>query len=388
MSSRKQRSRKRLESEPRSSHAVAGEIDHAASVGGRFDDLLLRSAAVAAQAATIVVTWPVWQVRHFDPAASVPQSPMLPAFPLPQFDMGWPLIISLAVVLVKPRWGVGLHGAMLLWAILLDQFRLQVQCVSLVILMAATLGLPSLKTLARSHLIAMWFYAGFHKLVSPDYYERVIPFMTGYPKGAVPLAWQIIGVGAALLEVAMAVLAVFPRTRRLCAAVAVPFHLAIVWRLAVQLHWNESVCPWNAALAVASVTLLWRWRTTLGEDWRAASNWLRGAVAIVLLSPLLFYVGLIDPFLAYCIYANSSPTAAVYIPGGRIDTLSDTIRAKDINVPIPAEHRLFEAYFDQMAQPGEVLIIDDPRWCAKLWGYDHREIVKKAPPKPSESNRR
>ncbi|HKD35976.1 MAG TPA: hypothetical protein VKB78_04220 [Pirellulales bacterium] len=355
-------------------------------IGDRVEDFLLRLAAVAAQAATILVTWPLWQVRH--PIAAIYQSPMLPAFPLPQFDLGWLLLISLAVVLIAPRWGVPIHAGMLIWAIMLDQIRLQVQCISLVILMASTLGVPSLKTLARAHLIALWFYAGFHKLVSPDYYESVIPFMTGFTKGSVPLTWQIVGIGVAVFEVLLAVLAAIPSLRRLCSVLAVGFHLAIVSILAVRLHWNESVCPWNAALAVASVTLLWRWRTSLHEDWRGASNWLRGAIAAVLLSPLLFYVGLIDPFLAYCVYANNSPTAAVYIPGGGIRTLSDTIPDPSLNVPIPPEHRLFEAYFEQIAMPGEVLIIDDPRWCARFWGYYHREIVKKPPPKKATADER
>ena len=396
MSSHKRRYRTRLDSELTPRAAGRGGLDRTAAIGDALENVILRIAAVAAQAGTILLTWPLWQVRHFDPVPAVYQSPMLPALPLPQLDMGWPLIVSLAIVLLAPRRGVPIHAGLLLWAILLDQIRLQVQCISLVILMAATLGIPSLKTLARSHLIALWFYAGFHKLVSADYYGSVIPFMTGFARGAVPLAWQIVGIGVAAFELQLAILAVIPRTRRLCAIFAVPFHLAIVWNLAVRLHWNESVCPWNAALAVASVTLLWQWRTMVREDWRAASKWLRGAVAVVLLSPLLFYVGLIDPFLAYCVYANSSPTAAIYIPGGGVRTLSETIADPLLNVPIPPEHRLFEAYFEQIALPGEVLIIDDPRWCARYWGYDHREITKKRPPKkataderrPDEGNRR
>jgi hypothetical protein len=379
MSSRKQRYRKRLDSESPYRAAGLGGENRTGPIGDGVNDVVLRIAAVAAQAATILLTWPLWHVRHFDPISAVYQSPMLPAFPLPQFDLGWPLIVSLAIVLLAPRCGVPIHAGLLLWAILLDQIRLQVQCISLVILMAATLGVPSLKTLARAHLIALWFYAGFHKLVSPDYYESVIPFMTGFSKGSVPLAWQIAGFGVAAFEIVLAMLAVIPWTRRLCALLAVPFHLAIIWNLSARLHWNESVCPWNAALALGGVTLLWQWRTTLRAEWRAASNWLRGAVVVVLLSPLLFYVGLIDPFLAYCVYANSSPTAAIYVPGGGTQMLSDTIADPSLNVPIPPEHRMFEAFFEQIAQPGEVLIIEDPRWCAKYWGYAHREITKQPP---------
>jgi hypothetical protein len=341
-----------------------------------WNALVLRASAVAAQAVTIVITWPLWLARSYDPALAAQQQPMLPALPLPQFDVGLWLLASLVVVLLAPRWGVLLHGLLLVWAILLDQMRMQPECISLLVLMAGTLSSPSLKLLARSHLIALWFFAGFHKLVSPGYYESVIPFLTGNTVGTVPLGDQIVGVAAAVLEIVLAVFAIVPRTRRLCAVVGVPFHLAIVWRLAVQMHWNESVCPWNAALAVASVTLFWPWRTTLREEWRAASKLVRTAVAVVLVSPLLFYVGLLDPFLAYCVYTQNTPDAWIYVPNGSLRCITSIISDSDLNVPIPPEHRLLEAYFEQVGQPGAVLIIDDPRWCARYWGYDHRQIVK------------
>jgi hypothetical protein len=341
-----------------------------------WNALILRVSAVAAQAATIWITWPLWLVRHYDPAAAAPQCPMLPVLPLPQFDVVWPLLASLAVVMLAPRWGVALHGLLLVWAILLDQIRMQPECISLLILMAGSLGSPNLKLLARSHLIALWFFAGFHKLISPGFYESVIPFIALPAPGTVSLGDQIIGVGTAILEIMLAVLAVVPRTRWLCAIVAVPFHLAIVWRLALELHWNESICPWNVALAVASVTLIWPWRTTLLIEWRAALRPLRAAVAFVLFSPLLFYVGLLDPFLAYCLYAQNTPEASIYVPNGGTPTIISTILDTKVNVPIPPEHRLFEAYFEQVAQPGETLVIEDPRWCARYWGYAHREIVK------------
>ena len=100
---------------------------------------MLRIAAVYAQAATIVITWPVWQVRHYSATANFPETPNLPAFPLPQIDMGWLLLCSLVVVLFYPRRGVILHGALLLVAILLDQMRMQPECISLWVLMLGSL---------------------------------------------------------------------------------------------------------------------------------------------------------------------------------------------------------------------------------------------------------
>ncbi|MDQ3657413.1 MAG: hypothetical protein M3457_20350, partial [Chloroflexota bacterium] len=60
--------------------------------------LAFRALVVACQAATIWITWPLWQV-HANP-------PMLPALPLPAFDMGFLLIASLLLILVLPLPGI------------------------------------------------------------------------------------------------------------------------------------------------------------------------------------------------------------------------------------------------------------------------------------------
>src|SRR3954471_18308831 len=68
--------------------------------------IVLRVAAVAAQAITIGITWPLWLVRHYNPDQTPIASPMLPAIDLPQFDVVWLLLGTLALVLIVPRWGV------------------------------------------------------------------------------------------------------------------------------------------------------------------------------------------------------------------------------------------------------------------------------------------
>ena len=74
----------------------------------------LRLVLVAAQAATVLLTWNTWQVRSRPP--NLPLLP-LPEFNLPAFDMGWPLLASLVAVIAAPRIGVPLHAAALLLAI-------------------------------------------------------------------------------------------------------------------------------------------------------------------------------------------------------------------------------------------------------------------------------
>src|SRR5207302_2035594 len=98
--------------------------DGADSEGELWNAFILRGSAVAAQAVTIFITWPLWLARTYDSALAAQQQPMLPALPLPQFDVGPWLLASLVVVLLAPRWGVLLHGLLLIWAILLDQMRM------------------------------------------------------------------------------------------------------------------------------------------------------------------------------------------------------------------------------------------------------------------------
>jgi hypothetical protein len=357
-----------------------------------WNSLILRTVAVAAQAATIWITWPLWQVRHYSPHQLLPQIPNLPALPLPQVDVALWLLGSLVLVLVVPRWGVLLHGVVLVWAILLDQIRMQPECISLWVLMLGSLNSPGCKLLARSHLIALWFFAGFHKLVSPGYYESAVPFMLGRPPGAsVATSDVLCGALAAVFEMALAVLAIVPKTRRQCAALAAPFHLFVVCWLAFRLQWNYSICPWNAAIAVDGFTLIWPWRTALLADWREVSRPIKTAVAFILFSPLLFYVALLDPFLCYCVYAENAPLAytvkfpsekppssptgePLSVPDARIFEISTLLPG--LEVAIPPEHRLFCAYFELTSQPGETLVIEDRRLLARILGFDHRQIVK------------
>ena len=119
-----------------------------------WSSLVLRYAAVAAQAVTICITWPLWQVRVFQPLAEAPLPPLLPLLPLPQIEMGPWLLASLVVVLILPRWGVLLHAGLLALAVAMDQMRLQPEFISLVLLMVGSLDMPGAKLLARSHLLA------------------------------------------------------------------------------------------------------------------------------------------------------------------------------------------------------------------------------------------
>ena len=95
---------------------------------------LLLLVAVLAQLLTLIITWPLWNVRE--------QIPHLPVFDFlaPQLPFGWVLAMTLAVIPFRPKLGVWLHFAVMLVACLFDQMRTQPQFLANWILMLATLG--------------------------------------------------------------------------------------------------------------------------------------------------------------------------------------------------------------------------------------------------------
>jgi len=344
---------------------------------GRQDwqSIALRWLAVAAQAGTFLITRHLWEVRHYPPAP-----PMLPAFGLPvegfpQFNVLPLLLASLVLVLFFPRWGVIAHIVSLALAMLLDQTRMQPWCISFALLMVASLDSPGASSVGRAHLVAIWFYAGLHKLLSPGYFHKVVPFLlAGLFEKPNPTLFALLGGAAALIEISLALLTLVPRARRWAAALACVMHLTIALWLALRLGWNADVWPWNIVLGLAALLLIWPWRTTLGEDWRSCSRAARGAVLLILTSPLGFYFGLVDGYLAHCLYTGNTPEARIVLPDGAEVNIGAV--GSFLNAPMPPAVRLYEEYFRQVGLPGELLVIDDPRWWARVRGQEHREIYK------------
>ncbi len=353
----------------------------------RWRMALLRIVAVAAQAATFLVTYKLWQLRVYSAADEHSLPPLLPLLQLPRIDMLPWLMASLVVVLFAPKWGVPLHCVLLVLAMLMDQFRIQPQIVSLAILMVATLPGRWPRLVGRAHLIAAWFFAGFHKVISPGFYDETVPFLLRPLLGSVDQTtsqnmFVAIGAFMALGEMSLALLALWPRTRRVAATAACGMHLSLlVWlslvvRSSGGVGWNQAVWPWNAALAAAAIALIWPWNSSPVADWLGVGRRARMAIAFILLSPVGYYFGVLDAFLAHCVYSNNTVDAHIELPDGQVFLVSGL--AVDLNAGTPPAHRIYEEYFREVGKPGETLVIDDPRWCAKWLGYSHRVIRKRA----------
>jgi uncharacterized membrane protein YphA (DoxX/SURF4 family) len=343
----------------------------------------LRVTLVAGEAATVLVTWPLWQAR-----SSPPNLPALPG--LPALDMGAALLAALLLVLVAPRWGLPLHLAVLVAAMGLDQLRIQPQLVSFALLLCATGPAPretgdgTGALVARCHLVALYLWAGLHKLLSAEYVDSAARFWQRAAPALGPELARALAVGVAVFEVGLALAVAWPVTRRSAGWLAGAMHFAIFLSLSpLGRGRNESVWPWNLALAVAAPLLLTTWRT----DWRTqlARPAAVALALVLLLSPALYYLGRLDAYLAWCLYSVNVPVAilvrseqreqlaAAGATTLRLPDLNSTIR--ELSVPFPPAQRLFEQYFERVARPGDELHVYDPRGWAARRGLTERVLT-------------
>jgi hypothetical protein len=258
---------------------------------------------VVCEALTIVVTWPLWQL-HTSP-------PMLPAVSfLPVFALGIPLLLSLVMILMFPVSGIILHTMLLCYAMLIDQTRMQPEIVSITFLLWYTLPQPTIKTIARAHLITMWFFAGINKLLSPAFLHGTAQWMVS---GLIPQspqwALQTAGYVIALSEITIGALALIPRTRKIAALAAFVLHMGILLDLSPFGHnWNVSVWPWNIALAFAGFSLILPWNDSPVRSFLVCPIWARFLIVLILISPVCFYFGFTDAYLSHNLYTFNTPS--------------------------------------------------------------------------------
>ena len=348
---------------------LAGVDWRAALVGRVFNQFVsLRWLLVVAQATTILLTWELWQVRE--------HPPLLPAVTCPQIDMGLWLLVSLVVVLVKPRIGIALHAVLLVFAMAADQSRIQPQIVSHVILLSGTLA--PLRMLARSHLVALWFYAGISKLLSPGFSQGTAWYLLS---GIAPNANREQAAWFAVLiwstEILVPILLLPRRTRKVAAGVGIAMHAFVLLLLSpIFLNYNSAVWPWNISLAAAAFVFFFKWNESLVPAIVRVPGLLKAGLLVLLLSPIGNYFGMLDAYLSHNLYSDHVPMAVIRSRDGTQRDIATQVYLAT-NAPLPPEHRLYDAYFVRVAKPGDVMIVTDPRWCyrkrpVRIKRYDWR----------------
>jgi hypothetical protein len=324
---------------------------------------------VAAQAATIVVTWPLWQAR-VDP----PSLPLSPAFAL-SFAFGPWLLASLGLALVRPALGCALHAVLLALAMLADQTREQPQFVSLAVLLFASLPHRGAREVGLLHLAALWSWSGIGKLTS----ERFLTvggawLLDGASLDAIgeaPVAGLALAVALGTVEVTLGVLLLWPRTRRRAASFGVALHVGALLFLAFGRGWNAAVWPWNVALAVAAWYL--PAKTTCGVRailGRSATVRIT-AVAFVLL-PLGFHLGVVDAPFAQQVYTMNGCRVLVLRADGRTEVVGELPAFGVLLPPVP---RIARAWFGATGSAGDRMILTDDRPVARLSGGDETVLT-------------
>lgn len=258
---------------------------------------------------------------------------------------------TLLMCLALPRYGSVAHAAVWVASCFFDQTRMQPQSLCFVVMFLA-LAFRDVRWFARWFLAALWFWAGMHKLFSPDWYGEQSWRLAAQLHLDPASMHHAVALAVAVYEILLGVLAA---TRPHWAIVmCVPMHVGIAVILSpLMASWNHTVMPWNIATAVAGAWLLWQVR----PGWPQSARQL--TVAVVLLTmPAGFYVGWIDHHFAFVLYSDNVPRGLVTTRDGCWEIES----WEELGSAFPNERRLLYQYFGKVAQPGWKLHIADPRW--------------------------
>ncbi len=348
---------------------------------------------VLSQLITVAISWPLWQVRSSESwlqlshnsaigAATgyvnhLPPAPLMPLVDLPQIPFGWLMVGSLLLVLVRPRWGVPIHTAVLLVSFIFDQYRTQPQFMAIAALMWGCANLRAMGVVRWIH-VSLWLWAGLHKFLSPDWMGpgswSLLNNIDFYPDQL----YYAFAIFVAANEMLLGLLAIFKP--RWAAYFCVALHIGICIFLSPWVRdWNESVIPWNLCTAAVGCWILRHSR----PGW-PANRALQFAAAALLIYPAGFYASWIDHYFSHVLYSdnhaiamitqresrdpsNDPPASEQLVPlPAWIDRGSQISGYGDLRVPFPNERRLHLIYFEKVGKPGEKMHIHDPR----PWGGD------------------
>lgn len=304
--------------------------------------LRLMLLVVVCQALTLWCTWPVWQTR-VDP-------PNLPLLFRIEVSVGWLMLGSLALTLLRPRLGTAVHAVVLAMAILLDQFRLQPQFFGLAILLAAIVFEPGAR-LVRWYFASVWLWAGIHKLVSSDWLGPTSWALLARLEADPDALHLPFAVAVGMAELTLGLLAIFQPSK--AAIPCVVMHLGIsLFMSPLGVDMNGSIIPWNIAMAGVGYWVMSRsLRTESKRRYEAV------LAAVSLIAPIGFYWGWVDRSLASVLYSDSLPRGLITsVEGWRLIEGSPSL-----GVPFPSQRRLLRQYFERVGRPGDKLHIADPR---------------------------
>jgi len=319
---------------------------------------------VIAQACTILITFPTWQIRQTPPNLPLWPEPILQTLGWvpPQFNFGVIILASLTLPLIGSTRGALGHVAVLLIVAAFDQFRLQPQFLLIALLMTCASS-HRLADPGRWLLCALWFWAGLHKLLSVEWFghlsqsllDQVEWVPQGYHKAFAALV--------AAMEITLGILAL--TQSRITAVGAIVLHLGIVLFLSpLGISTNASVVPWNLYTALVALRLYWNSQPLLRRP-IVHPCWAAGLFIL----PVGFYGGVVDRTLAFVLYSGMLPEGRIthreFSKSNKYTGFSSIVERIDgwgeLKVPFPRGHRTIRQYFEKTASVGSKLHLHDPR---------------------------
>ena len=222
---------------------------------------------------------------------------------------------------------------------------------------------PTAKAFARAHLVSMWIFAGFNKLLSPGFMNDTAQWMLSGVSSNPP-GWlhDNFGYVVAFTEIGVGVLALVPQTRKLAAVGALGLHAGILMDLGPLGHdTNLAVWPWNIALAVAGFALIATWKGSPLAWIRALHPVVRPLIVLIFIAPLGFYVGVTDAYLSHNLYTSNTPRAAVWCVHPCLPQQNPSATWDAFNVPLPPARRILKKFFTESCRAGDVMVISDKR---------------------------
>lgn len=271
-----------------------------------------------------------------------PQAPIVPGVPANSFAVDAVLAAALVGALVisalprTPPWFRAVPVGFIAGLVALDQSRLQPWVfLYAIVLLASAFASGSdgrrnaavLMTL-RFTVAVQYFWSGLQK-ANVSFVDRVWPTFAD-PLFAVlhlpATAGHAVGFAVPLLEVAVGICLLVPRTRRVGLVAACATHAMILASLVASGE-NVVVWPWNLAMPLLDVMLFWN-ATSVG--WSLASiRQFPQSIAFALLAgvmPGLSFLGDWDEYASWALYSGDTAQAAVIIDPAALDVLPDIVR--------------------------------------------------------------
>ena len=186
--------------------------------------------------------------------------------------------------------------------------------------------------ICRLIVVATYFYSGLQKMNRHFAAVGVIT-MLGPHAAHVPLqhVWPWIMAG---IEMTIPLALLTRRRRNLGVIAAVGMHFSILFCVAVILHWNSVIWPWNVTM-MALVPLLF-WNTDFSFTavlWRNPMPLQKVVLVLFGVLPFLSFFGLWDSYLSASLYSGNVPEARVVFLAKVRDQLPSETRKYATPVP-------------------------------------------------------